>query len=91
VPSRPAVQERTFAGGLHAGQVARFQARGRMPNSENAAVDGDKAAMGDPRPDLRLSEAGAEEFVPCHDAVGSAGELSEFPLDRGVLWSHHDH
>jgi hypothetical protein len=71
--------------------VARLQARGGVPNSENTTMNGDQEAAGDPRLDLRLCDTGAQQLIARYDAVRAGGNPSDFFLDGGDLWSPHDH
>jgi hypothetical protein len=84
-------QQRAGPARFHCREVARLHAWGRVSDSENPAMKGNQAAGGEPGLDLRLGDAAADKFRAGDHAVGAAGQLRDFSLDRGDPWSPHDH
>ena len=84
-------QQRAGPARFHRREVARLQAWRRMADPEYTAMKRNQAAGGEPGLDLRLGDPGADELPAGDHAVRPAGQLRDFPLDRGDLWSPHDH
>jgi hypothetical protein len=63
VRRRPAVQKGALAAGFHRCDIARFQARGGVPDPENPTMNGDQSAGCEPGPDLRLGDTCAKELL----------------------------
>jgi hypothetical protein len=62
-----------------------------VADAKNPAMNGDEAAVREPCADLRLRDPGRKQLVAGDDTVRIRRQDSQFPADRGALWSHIDH
>jgi len=88
--SRATGQERAGATCLDRRQVASFEARSGVADTENTAMNGDEPAFRQPLANLLTGDAGAKELLPGNDTVRAARQLCEFRLDCADLLFHQN-
>ena len=81
-------EEGARAACLDCGQVAGFEARGRVAHAENTAMNGDQPAGGHSLLDLVPCETRAEQLLPSDDAVRAPGEPGKDFVDGAGLSCH---
>lgn len=81
-------QQSSFAASLDGRQITRFQARCRVADPENPAMQRDQGAGGQSLLDLVSRHPGVKQLLSGRDAVRTASEPRNDSLDRVVFGRH---